>query len=65
MGSMNYAKYSAKRKDFVFGFVFANPFDEIIFYLKQMNEVGRASRSASASTPGTSRRSSRSSTWAC
>ena len=44
MGSMNYAKYSAKRKDFVFSFVFANPFDEIIFYLKQMNESGRAPR---------------------
>jgi 3-keto-5-aminohexanoate cleavage enzyme len=40
MGSMNYAKYSAKRKEFVFSLVFANPFDEIIFYLKQMNEVG-------------------------
>jgi uncharacterized protein (DUF849 family) len=40
MGSMNYAKYSAKRKDFVFSFVFANPFDEIIFYLKSMLEVG-------------------------
>ncbi|MSP58953.1 MAG: 3-keto-5-aminohexanoate cleavage protein [Myxococcales bacterium] len=40
MGSMNYAKYSAKRKEFVFQFVFANPFDEIIFYLKRMTEVG-------------------------
>jgi uncharacterized protein (DUF849 family) len=40
MGSMNYSKYSAKRKEFVFSFVFANPFDEIIFYLKSMNEVG-------------------------
>jgi uncharacterized protein (DUF849 family) len=40
MGSMNYAKYSSKRKDFVFSFVFSNPFDEIIYYLKSMNEVG-------------------------
>jgi uncharacterized protein (DUF849 family) len=40
MGSMNYAKYSAKRKDFVFQIVFANPFDEIVFYLKSMTEVG-------------------------
>jgi uncharacterized protein (DUF849 family) len=40
MGSMNYAKYSAKRKEFVFQFVFANPFDEIVYYLKQMTEVG-------------------------
>jgi uncharacterized protein (DUF849 family) len=40
MGSMNYSKYSAKRKSFVFSFVFANPFDEIIYYLKSMNEIG-------------------------
>jgi len=30
MGSMNYAKYSRSRRDFVFKFVFANPFEEII-----------------------------------
>jgi uncharacterized protein (DUF849 family) len=36
MGSMNYAKYSAKRKDFVFKFVFANPFEEIIELLEAM-----------------------------
>src|SRR5579884_1028258 len=30
MGSMNYAKYSRRRRDFVFKAVFANPFDEII-----------------------------------
>ena len=30
MGSMNYAKYSPKRKDFVFDLIFANPFGEII-----------------------------------
>ena len=40
MGSMNYAKYSRKRKDFVFKAVFANPFDEIIEFLKVMNELG-------------------------
>src|SRR3954452_24905369 len=28
MGSMNYAKYSKSRKDFVFKLVFANPFEE-------------------------------------
>ncbi len=39
MGSMNYAKYSAKRKDFVFKAVFANPFDEIIELLEAMNEL--------------------------
>ena len=30
MGSMNYAKYSARRKEFVFQIVFANSFDDII-----------------------------------
>jgi len=40
MGSMNYAKYSRKRKDFVFKAVFANPFDEIIQFLETMNELG-------------------------
>jgi uncharacterized protein (DUF849 family) len=36
MGSMNYAKYSRRRKDFVFKFVFANPFEEIIELLEAM-----------------------------
>src|SRR5258706_7168130 len=40
MGSMNYAKYSEKRKDFVFDMVFANPFSEIRQLLKGMNEAG-------------------------
>jgi len=40
MGSMNYAKYSPKRKDFVFKAVFANPFDEIIAFIEAMNELG-------------------------
>jgi uncharacterized protein (DUF849 family) len=40
MGSMNYAKYSRARKDFVFKAVFANPFDEIIELLRAMNELG-------------------------
>src|SRR3954451_3547891 len=40
MGSMNYAKYSRKRKQFVFNAVFANPFDEIITFLEEMNEIG-------------------------
>jgi uncharacterized protein (DUF849 family) len=39
MGSMNYAKYSARRKDFVFKFVFANPFDEIIELLEAMRRL--------------------------
>ena len=39
MGSMNYAKYSRSRKDFVFKMVFQNPFDEIIELLQAMNEL--------------------------
>jgi uncharacterized protein (DUF849 family) len=40
MGSMNYAKYSAARKSFVFHTVFANPFDEIVELLEAMTELG-------------------------
>src|SRR5271168_3698993 len=40
MGSMNYAKYSRSRKDFVFNMVFANPFGEIIELLGAMRELG-------------------------
>jgi 3-keto-5-aminohexanoate cleavage enzyme len=40
MGSMNYAKYSRSRRDFVFKFVFANPFDEIIELLEAMRRLG-------------------------
>ena len=39
MGSMNYAKYSSKRKALVFDFVFANPFSDITYLLEQMNAV--------------------------
>jgi len=39
MGSLNYAKYSEKRKDFVFKFVFTNPFDEIIELLQAMRRL--------------------------
>jgi 3-keto-5-aminohexanoate cleavage enzyme len=40
MGSMNYAKYSPRRRQFVFDAVFANPFDEIIALLEAMTETG-------------------------
>jgi 3-keto-5-aminohexanoate cleavage enzyme len=40
MGSMNYAKYSRSRRDFVFSMVFANPFEEIVALLEAMNELG-------------------------
>jgi 3-keto-5-aminohexanoate cleavage enzyme len=39
MGSMNYAKYSRSRKQFVFSMVFENPFEEIIELLEVMNEL--------------------------
>src|ERR687893_2269441 len=38
MGSMNYAKYSARRKDFVFSMVFENSFETIRALLEAMNE---------------------------
>jgi uncharacterized protein (DUF849 family) len=38
MGTMNYAKYSSKRKSFVFSVVFQNPFDDIMFFLDTMNQ---------------------------
>ncbi|MDX6637794.1 MAG: 3-keto-5-aminohexanoate cleavage enzyme [Solirubrobacterales bacterium] len=40
MSSMNYAKYSARRKDFVFKAVFENSFDTIIEFLTAMRELG-------------------------
>ena len=40
MSSMNYAKYSRSRKDFVFKTVFENSFDTIIDFLTAMNELG-------------------------
>jgi 3-keto-5-aminohexanoate cleavage enzyme len=40
MGSMNYAKYSRARRDFVFAMVFANPFEEIVALLEAMGELG-------------------------
>lgn len=39
MGSMNYAKYSRKRKSLVFDLVFANPFSDITFLIDKMNSV--------------------------
>jgi 3-keto-5-aminohexanoate cleavage enzyme len=39
MGSMNYAKYSQRRKQFVFNVVFPNPFDEIIELLETLREL--------------------------
>jgi 3-keto-5-aminohexanoate cleavage enzyme len=40
MSSMNYAKYSERRKEFVFSAVFENSFDTIIEFLTAMNELG-------------------------
>ncbi|MDQ3728592.1 MAG: 3-keto-5-aminohexanoate cleavage protein, partial [Actinomycetota bacterium] len=39
MSSMNYAKYSKRRKDFVFKAVFENSFDTIIEFLEEMREL--------------------------
>jgi 3-keto-5-aminohexanoate cleavage enzyme len=40
MGSMNYAKYSTRRKDFVINTVFENSFDTIKTFLTAMVELG-------------------------
>jgi uncharacterized protein (DUF849 family) len=40
MGSMNYAKYSSRRRDFVFQAVFENSFETIDTLLRAMNELG-------------------------
>ena len=40
MGSMNYAKYSEKRKGFVFDFVFPNPFSDILLAAEAMRAGG-------------------------
>jgi uncharacterized protein (DUF849 family) len=40
MGSMNYSKYSRRRRDFVFKTVFENSFDTIIEFLEVMRELG-------------------------
>jgi 3-keto-5-aminohexanoate cleavage enzyme len=40
MSSMNYAKYSPRRKDFVFKAVFENSFDTIVEFLTAMRDLG-------------------------
>jgi 3-keto-5-aminohexanoate cleavage enzyme len=40
MGTMNYSKYSEKRKSFVFDMVFPNTYEKIIKLLTAMNEAG-------------------------
>jgi uncharacterized protein (DUF849 family) len=40
MGTMNYSKYSEKRKSFVFDMVFSNTYSKIIKLLSAMNESG-------------------------
>ena len=40
MSSMNYAKYSRRRKDFVFKAVFENSFDLITQFMQEMIELG-------------------------
>jgi 3-keto-5-aminohexanoate cleavage enzyme len=40
MGSMNYAIYSSRKKTFYRDLVFANPFKDIVYLLRVMNEAG-------------------------
>lgn len=40
MGSVNYLKYSEKRKNFIWDFTFQNNMSEIMFFLDEMNKAG-------------------------
>lgn len=40
MGSMNYAKWRADKKDFAFKFVFENSFDDIIAFARAIRDAG-------------------------
>jgi uncharacterized protein (DUF849 family) len=40
MGSMNYAKWSARRREFVFATVFENSFETIIAFVREMAQLG-------------------------
>jgi uncharacterized protein (DUF849 family) len=40
MGTMNYAKYSENKKQFVFDMIFPNPYGKIVKLLEAMNEAG-------------------------
>jgi 3-keto-5-aminohexanoate cleavage enzyme len=40
MGSMNYAKFSGRRRELVFSTVFTNPFEEILELLEVMRRLG-------------------------
>jgi uncharacterized protein (DUF849 family) len=40
MGTMNYAKYSESKKQFVFDMIFPNPYAKILALLEAMNEAG-------------------------
>jgi 3-keto-5-aminohexanoate cleavage enzyme len=40
MGTMNYAKYSQKQKQFVFDMIFPNPYGKILKLLEAMNRAG-------------------------
>ena len=65
MGSMNYAKYSRTRKDFVFKFVFANPFDEIIELLEAMRRLRDQARARVLRRRPRRLAGAAASTWAC
>ena len=65
MGSMNYAKYSKRRKEFVFHTVFENSFETIITFLERDERARHQARARVLRLRATSRTSTRCSTWAC
>ena len=64
MGTMNYSKYSEKRKAFVFDMVFPNTYGKIIKLLSAMNEARREAGARVLRHRAHRRASRRSSTWA-
>ncbi len=65
MSSMNYAKYSSRRKDFVFKAVFENSFDTIIEFLTEMNELEHQGRARVLRHRPRGQPRPAASTWAC
>ena len=64
MGTMNYSKYSEKRKSFVFDMVFPNTYGKIIKLLSAMNEAGREARARVLRLRAHARHLAARSTWA-
>ena len=65
MSSMNYAKYSRRRKDFVFKAVFENSFDTIIEFIDRDERARHPARARVLRRRPRRQPRLRCSTWAC